>query len=71
MTAPHPTKLGWLTLNGRSISGSVRRNTKKDIETKRNAMVTAKLPLLTNQTNMVLPNSGATIEEMPMVSIPM
>lgn len=41
------------------MSGSVRRSTRKEIATKRNATVVAKLPLLMSQTKMVFPNKGA------------
>ena len=70
VTAPYPTRRGWLTSKGRGMSGSRRLSTKKEMATKRNAMVVAKLPLLMSQTKMVLPNSGAIMLRTPMVAIP-
>ena len=68
-TAPKPTRFPHLTLNGLGISGSFLRKTKKDIATNRNATVTAKLPLLINQTSIVSPKKGAREEITPIVAI--
>ena len=64
-TAPYPTRLGWVTLKGLSISGSFFLRTIKDIATSKKATVTAKLPVLMSQTRIVRPKSVAAADKMP------
>ena len=52
------------------MSDSVLRSTRNEIATNKKATVVAKLPLLINQTKIVLPNSGAIMLSTPMAAIP-
>ena len=64
-TAPYPTRLGWVTLKGLSISGSFFLRTRKEIATSKKATVTAKLPVLISQTRIVRPKRVAAADKTP------
>jgi hypothetical protein len=66
--AAQPTTGPAATRNGRGMSGSRRRSTRNDRDTRKNAITMLTPPASTSHTSICRPNSGAIIDRPPTTS---